>query len=261
MVRTATTVLAAAMIGGGATGEIITRTVEYTHDGQTLRGFLAYDDAMEGERPGVLVVHEWWGLNDYPKARARQLADAGYVAFAVDMYGDGRVASTPAEAGGLAGRFRGNVELTRARAAAGLEVLKEHEAVDDDRLAAIGFCFGGTVCLQLAYSGADVDAVVSFHGGLTPPAAKDDENIDAEFLILHGAADTHVPDDQVRAFKRALDRADVDWTFIEYSDAEHAFSNPEAEDSELDGVDYDERAAEQSWRHMLMFLEDAFDED
>jgi dienelactone hydrolase len=165
-------VIFALALTGGAQAKMITKNVEYKQDGTVLQGYLAYDDAIIGPRPGVLVVHEWWGLNDYAKMRARQLAEMGYVALAADMYGRGVVTKDPREAGRLAGSLKGT-PLIRKRAQAGLTVLAANKLADPQRLAAIGFCFGGTTVLELAYYGADLAGVVSFHGGL-PPASPGD---------------------------------------------------------------------------------------
>ena len=154
-------------LAGGAQAKVVTQSLEYKQDGTVLKGYLAYDDALKGPRPGVLVVHEWWGLNDFAKKKARQLAEMGYVALAADMYGKGVVTKDPQEAGKLAGSLKG-APLLRQRALAGFAALQQNKLVDPKRLAAIGFCFGGTTVLELAYAGADLAGVVSFHGGLAP---------------------------------------------------------------------------------------------
>ncbi|MGA2152580.1 MAG: dienelactone hydrolase family protein, partial [Geobacteraceae bacterium] len=163
----------AVLIATGAQAEVRTEQIEYKHGDTLLEGFLAYDDTVTGKRPGVLVVHEWWGLNDYAKRRAEQLAQLGYVAFCLDMYGKGKVTADPKVAGEWASVFRNDRPMGRAQAAAGPEVLKSRPQVDPARIAAIGYCFGGTVVLEMARSGADLKGVVSFHGGLATPTPAD----------------------------------------------------------------------------------------
>lgn len=238
-----------------AQAEIVTKAVEYKHDDVLLEGYLAYDDAREGKRPGVLVIHEWWGLNDYAKMRARQLAEMGYVAFAVDMYGKGIVTNDPQEAGQFAGQVRGT-PLMGERAKVGLDVLLQQEQVDPERIAAIGFCFGGTGVLELAYIGADIDGVVSFHGGLSLP--QEDAEIKAKILVLHGAVDPHVPKEEVDAFQDAMTNSGADWQFIAYSDAVHSFSNPNSGNDPSTGAAYDAKAARRSWQHMKLFFDELF---
>lgn len=245
-----------ALLATGARAEIVTEFIDYEHDGVALRGYLAYDDALQGPLPGVLVVHEWWGHNDYAQRRARMLAAEGYAAFALDMYGKGKLADTPTEAQALAIPLYQDRALMRARAQAGLDVLAQHDAVDDDHLAAIGYCFGGTVALELARSGADLDAVVSFHGGLSTPNPDDAKNIKASIMVCNGAADAFVPDEDRIAFRKEMEDANVDYQFIEYASAHHAFTNPESDARGMDNVAYNKKADERSWRAML----DLFDE-
>ena len=247
------------LLSAVAQGKIVTQAVPYEQGGTKLEGFLAYDDAAEGPRPGVLVVHEWWGLNDYAKMRAKQLAEMGYVAFAVDMYGVGVLAKTQPEAAALAGKVRGNQALMRERARAAFDVLAANQHVDPKRIAAIGFCFGGTCSLELAYSGAPLAGVVTFHGGLTAAKDEDLERIKAKVLVLHGADDPLVPATAVRAFEDSMRKAGADWELIEYGGAVHTFSNPEAGTANKErGVAYDAKAAERSWQHMQMFFREIF---
>jgi dienelactone hydrolase len=237
--------------------KIVTRPLEYRHDDAVLEGYLAYDDAIKGKRPGVLVVHEWWGLNDYAKRRAEQLAALGYVAFALDMYGKGVSTTDRKEAAKLAGQFRGK-PLMRHRARAGLDVLIGNKRVDRKRIAAIGFCFGGTTVLELAYGGADLVGVVSFHGGLTMPKPEDMKNIKAKMLVLHGAEDPVAPPAKVVGFQGTMREAGVDWQIIIYGGAVHAFTNPAAGNDKTRGSAYDEKAARRSWQHMQMFFTEVF---
>src|SRR5262245_4777671 len=194
-----------------ARAEVKTRTVTYTHDGMTFKGYLAWDDATQGKRPGVLVVHEWWGLNDYARKRAEQLAKLGYVAFACDMYGEGKVTEHPKGAAEMAGTVRQNLKAWQGRAQAALKVLQGHEAVDPRNLAAIGYCFGGSTALQLAYTGADLKAVVTFHAALPVPGEDQAKAVKAKVLICHGAADSFIPEDVIQKFRSALEKAKVDY--------------------------------------------------
>jgi dienelactone hydrolase len=234
--------------------KVMTQTVEYRQDGTVMRGFLAYDDGLKGKRPGVLVVHEWWGLNDFARDRALKLAGLGYVALAADMYGNGVITSNPEEAGKLAGALTGNPDLLRARAQAALKVLATDPRVDPRRLAAIGFCFGGTTVLELAYSGADLAGVVSFHGGLPRSQPGDLQRLKAKILVLHGADDPHVAPADITAFEQAMRQAGADWQMVFFGGAVHGFTNPAAGDNKASGVAYDARAARRSWRCMQEFF-------
>ncbi len=239
--------------------EIHTEMIAYEHDGVALEGYLAYpDDDVRGKRPGVLVIHEWWGLNDYAKQRARQLAELSYVAFAADMYGKGKATANREEAQAWSGQFYGKPQLTQQRAEAGLKVLREQKHVDLSRIAAIGYCFGGTTVLQLAYGGADIAGVVSFHGSL-PPAPKD-ADIRARILVCHGADDPHVPTDKVVAFEQSLQALDkkADWQLIAYGGAVHSFTNPNSGKAGMNGVAYHADADRRSWSHMRMFFDELF---
>lgn len=250
-------IILALFFSAEAHAKIIARPVEYKHGEAVLEGYLAYDDAIDGKRPGVLVAHEWWGLNDYVKKRAEQLAGLGYIAFALDMYGKGVSTRDRKEAASLAGQFRGK-PLMRHRAQAGLNVLTEYKRVDPNRIAAIGFCFGGTTVLELAYSGADLVGIVSFHGGLTMPKPDDMKNIKPKVLVLHGAEDPVAPSEKAVAFQESMRKAGVDWQMIFYGGAVHAFTNPAAGDDKTRGAAYDEKAARRSWGHMQMFFKEIF---
>jgi len=228
--------------------------VEYRHGEVVLEGYMAYDDAIQGKRPGVIVVHEWMGHNPYVRKRAEQLAKLGYIAFAVDMYGKGARPKDAKEAAALAGLYRGDRKLMRARAAAGLDVLRNHARVDRARLAAIGYCFGGTVALELARSGADLVSVVTFHGGLDTPTPEDAKNIRGKVLALHGGDDPSVPPKQVDAFQEEMRKGGVDWQFVSYGGAVHRFTNPEAGSDNSKGRAYNERADRRSWEAMKTFF-------
>jgi dienelactone hydrolase len=238
-------------------GKIVTQPLQYQQNDTVLEGYLAYDDAVSGKRPGVLVVHEWWGLNEFAKKRAEKVAELGYVALAVDMYGKGKVTQKPEEARRLASHVK-STPLMRARAKAGLEVLAKHKLVDPQRLAAMGFCFGGTTVLELAYSGVDVRGVVSFHGGLTVPKPEEMKNIKASLLVLHGANDPHIKPEAIEAFQEAMRQAGADWQMVFYGNAVHSFTNPTAGSDTSKGVAYDAKAAARSWKYLQIFLEEIF---
>ncbi len=242
----------------GAIAEIKTEVIEYRQGDTVLEGFLAYDASVTGRRPGVLIVHEWWGLNDYARDRAKQLAGMGYMAFALDMYGKGVLAQNPQQAAELAGRFYKDRQLMRSRAAAGLEVLKSQYLTDTTRLAAIGFCFGGSTVLELARSGAELNGFVSFHGGLSTPNPGDAANIQGEVLVLHGGDDPHVPMKDVMAFWKEMREADVKWQMNIYGGAVHSFSNPAAGNDISSGAAYNESAAKRAWRDMQQFFKEIF---
>ncbi|MDO8446745.1 MAG: dienelactone hydrolase family protein [Deltaproteobacteria bacterium] len=241
-----------------AGAELRTETIEYKHGDTVLEGYLAYDASIKGKRPGILVVHEWWGNNAYSKRRAEQLARLGYVAFALDMYGKGVVAKDAKEAGALAGKYRGDRKLMRERANAGLEVLRKHELTDTKRMAAIGYCFGGTTILELARSGAPLAGFVSFHGGLDTSDPKDAANIKGKVLVLHGGDDPYVTAEQMAAFQDEMRKAGVDWQVVVYGGAVHSFTNPESENDKSKGVAYDEKADRRSWEAMRMFFAEIF---
>ncbi len=241
-----------------ASASIITRPVEYM-DGETkLIGYLAFDDAVKGPRPGVLVVHEWWGLTDYPKQRARQLASLGYIAFCADMYGDGKFTDSWEEAPKLAGPFFGGPDLFRRRGNLALTELRKQANVDTAQVAAIGFCFGGMGVLELARSGAELSGVVSFHGGLRSFDPADAKHIKCPVLICNGAADPFVKPEEIAAFKTEMDSAKVAYTFIDYPEAMHAFTNPKRDVDKEKGVGYNEAAAMKSWEDMKSFFAEIF---
>lgn len=237
-----------------AEARVRTRTVEYRQGKAVLQGYLAHDDAVKGKRPGVLVIHEWTGINDYIRRRARQLAGLGYVAFAADIYGKGVRPADPRAAAATSKIYKSDRRLMRARAAAGLAVLQRQPRVDRRRIAVIGYCFGGTTALELARSGADVAGTVSFHGGLDTPDPRDARNIKGKVLVLHGAADPHVSEKEARAFHQEMHRARVDWQMSYYGGAVHAFSNPDKGRDPKKGVAYDPRADRRSWAAMKLFF-------
>lgn len=245
-----------------AQAKIVTRAVAYEQGGVQLEGWLAYDEqaAAAGARPGVLVVHEWWGLEGFAKERAEAVAALGYVAFAIDMYGAGVTADHPARAGELAGQFYGK-PLMAARARAGLDALLATGLVDGERVACIGFCFGGAVAQALAYSGAPLAGIVSFHGSLLPASAEAAQRNRARFLICHGAADKFISKENLDGFIRSLDDGGFDYQFISYAGGLHAFMNPGSDAvRERHGLDiaYHPVAARRAWEHMQIFLAEIF---
>jgi len=238
--------------------KIKTETVEYKDGDVILKGFLAYNTDSSSKLPAVLIVHEWWGLNDYPKMRAQQLAELGYVAFAVDMYGDGKVAASNDEAGKLAGSIRGDIPKLRNRINIALDWLKQNPHVDPDKIAAIGYCFGGTVALELARSGADIKGVVTFHGGLSTPNPADTKDVKAKILVCTGGDDKSVPEKDIMAFQKEMNDAKVDWQMNIYSGAVHAFTNPKSGNNPAVGVAYNEKADKRSFEAMKQFFHEIF---
>ncbi len=248
-----------AMISGPAsTSGITAETIEYEYNGVTLQGYLAYDASQTGMRPGVIVVHEWWGLNDYPKMRARQLAELGYVAFAVDMYGNGATATTADDAGAMAGKVMGDTQLERGRINAALDLFKQRGDVDPDKIAAIGYCFGGGVVLELARSGADLAGVVSFHGVFSTNAPAGKGDIKAKILVLSGTDDKSASVEQVGLLEDEMRNAGADYQINLYGNAVHAFSNPAAGNDPSTGVAYNAEADRRSWKAMLDFFDEIF---
>ncbi len=250
--------LAACLSFSGAMAEVRSAAVAYKDGDENLTGYLYWNDAVEGKRPGVLVVHEWWGLNEYAKSRAQQLAELGYVAFAVDMYGGNRVTSHPKQAGEWMKATVSNLDNWRRRAQTGLAKLRSLSMTDNRRLAAIGYCFGGATVMQLAYAGADLDAVVSFHGSLPLPNGNEAQNISGRVVIEHGNDDAFVPPERVEAFKAAMNDAGVNLVFNGYDGVVHGFTNPDAGRFGIDNLRYDEAADEASWRSMLQTFNAVF---
>lgn len=238
--------------------KIITSDVEYKDGDTTLQGFVAYDDAVKGSRPGVLVIHDWTGLQDYTKSRAKQLAELGYVAFAADVYGKGVRPTDPKECGAEAGKYKKDPAAWRKRVTAGLDEMKKQPNVDGAKLAAIGYCFGGTSVLELARTGAAVNGVVSFHGNLATTLPGESGKVKASVLVCHGADDPFVKPDEVAAFKEEMKKADVKLEFIAYPGAVHSFTKPEAGNDPSKGVAYQEKADKESWTAMKKFLGEVF---
>jgi len=241
--------------------EIKTVEVSYREDDTLLKGMLAYDDAIEGKRPGVLGVHEWWGQNDYARRRAKMLAELGYTALAVDMYGDGKTADHPKDASAFSSAVGGNLPLAKARFDAALNLLKKDPTVDAARIAAIGYCFGGGIVINMARMGEDLAGVVSFHGslGTNSPAKKGD--IKTRLLVLNGAEDPFTKPQQIAAFKKEMDDAGADYRFVNYPGAKHSFTNPDADKFGKEfglPLEYNEQADKDSWQQMQDFFREIF---
>jgi dienelactone hydrolase len=241
-----------------ARSEIVSKSVEYKQGDTVLEGQSVYDDAVAGKRPAVLVVHQWKGLGNYEKKRAEMLARLGYNVFVADIYGKGIRPQTPQAAGAEAGKYKNDRALLRARVRAALDVLARHELTDPRRIAAIGYCFGGTAVLELARSGADIVGVVSFHGGLSSPTPGDARHIKAKVLVLHGADDRSVPSAEVAAFEDEMRQGGVDWQLIMYGGAVHAFTDWNAGNDNSKGAAYNERADRRSWEAMKQFFAELF---
>ena len=246
------------MVGvGSAEPKMTGKTVEYSAQGVVMKGFLGYDENVKGKRAGVLVVPEWWGLNDYARRRAHMLAELGYTALAVDMYGEGKVVPTPDEAGKLSSGAMKDFDVSKARFMAALEFLKGQTTVDPNRIAAIGYCFGGGVVLNMARQGVDLKGVVSFHGSLTAIKPAQPGSVRAKILVLSGGADKFITPEQMEAFKQEMKGAGAGFQFISYPGALHSFTNPEA--TELGKkfnmpIAYDAKADKESWSEMRGFL-------
>jgi dienelactone hydrolase len=236
-----------------ADAAVQSKKVIYKHGDVDCIGYLAWDDAVAGPRPGVLVVHEFWGLDAYAKRRADQLASLGYIAFAADMYGMGKVVDHPKDAGAMAGEVRKNVDDWLKRGLEALEVLKSQPECDKTKLAAIGYCFGGSTVQQLAFAGTDLKAVVSFHGGLVTPTAEQVKAIKSAILICNGADDTFIPATAIKSFRTALDENGGKYQFSSYPGAVHSFTVPEADEVGKKfslPLKYNKAADDKSWAEM-----------
>ena len=234
--------------------------VTYATDSTNLKGYIAYDENSKVKRPAGLIVHEWWGHNDYVRERADMLANLGYTAMAVDMYGDGKQAEHPEDAGKFAMSVFTNLPEAKARFNAAVSLLKAHESVDADKLAAIGYCFGGSVVLTMANSGADLDAVAAFHSGVTLPVMPNDQ-LKARVLVCNGAADPFISPESVTVFTKAMDSIGAKYEYISYPDAKHSFTSKaaDANGKKFDlPLAYDAKADEQSWASLQTLLKEVF---
>lgn len=254
-------VLLALAAAGIASAAIKGEEVTYSGGGVTMKGYLAYDDALKGNHPGVLVVHEWWGHNEYARNRARMLASLGYTALAVDMYGDGKQAAHPDDAGKFAGEVMSNMENAQARFTAAMQFLRQQKMTDPQRIAAIGYCFGGGVVLEMARRGVDLRGVASFHGSLSTKNPAQPGTVKASILVCHGGADSFIPPEAVEAFKKEMTDAKVDYTFLVYEGAKHSFTNPDADKYAKEfnlPIGYNAEADKKSWAALIDFLKKIF---
>ncbi len=240
--------------------ELEANEVEYSTDSITMKGYLVHNKNTAEKRPGIIVIHEWWGHNDYVRERADMLAELGYTAMAIDMYGDGKQAAHPEDAGKFSGVVRNNVPLATARFDAALEVLKKHPSVDASQIAAIGYCFGGSMALTMANTGKDLDAVAAFHSGVKLPVMPNDK-LKAKVLVANGGADPFIPEETVEAFKAAMDSINADYEYIEFPEAQHAFTSKGAdalgEKFNLP-LKYNAEADAQSWQALKDLLNETF---
>jgi dienelactone hydrolase len=237
------------------------KEVSYMADGTTLKGYVAYDDAFKGKRPAVLVVHEWWGHNEYARKRARMLAKLGYTALAVDMYGDGKQAHHPDDAGKFATEVSKNMPMAMARFEAGMNLLRKEKTVDAGKLAAIGYCFGGGVVLNMARQGEDLKGVLSFHGSLGTDSPAQPGKIKARIISFSGEADPMIGADSVAAFKKEMDAAGANYRVVTYPGAQHSFTNPDADKLGKKfklPLAYNEKADKDSWKQATAFLREIF---
>ena len=246
------------LISFKAMAQIHTENIEYKDGDVTLEGYIAYDESFTDKRPGVIVVHEWTGINDYTKMRCEMLAKLGYFAFAADIYGKGIRPASREEASKQAGIYYADRKLMRQRVNAALDEIKKQKFVNPDKISAIGYCFGGSVVLELARSGADVKGVVSFHGGLDNPNPEDAKNIKGKVLVCQGSDDPVAPPEKVQAFEKEMKDAKVDWQFIMYGGAVHGFTNPNNGSDPSKGVAYNEKADKRSWEAMKNFFGEIF---
>jgi dienelactone hydrolase len=237
------------------------KEVSYNANGTTLKGYIAYDDAVKGKRPGVLVIHEWWGHNEYARKRARMLAEHGYTALAVDMYGDGKQAHHPDDAQKFSSEVSKNAVLAKARFDAAYSLISNESTVDANNIGAIGYCFGGTVALNMARIGEPLKVVVSFHGGLGTDTPAEAGKVKARIASFTGEDDPFIPATQVAAFRQEMDKAGVSYKVVTYPGAKHAFTNPEADKFGQKfklPLAYNAEADKASWTEGLAFLADTF---
>ncbi|WP_127478690.1 dienelactone hydrolase family protein [Sulfurivermis fontis] len=259
--RTMVAAMLCMLFAAGVRAAVIGAEVSYRAGDTVMKGYLAYDDAIQGKRPGVLVVHEWWGHNEYARKRARMLAELGYTALAVDMYGDGKTAEHPEDAGKFATAVNSDMAQRRARFLAAKALLERHPTVAADAIAAIGYCFGGGVVLNMAREGVDLRAVASFHGAIASRKLAEPGTVKARVLVLNGAADPMVTERQIEVFHQEMTAAGVDYRFVNYAGARHAFTNPDADGyGQRFGLPlaYHPEADARSWAELKTFLRDTF---
>ncbi len=239
---------------------IRTQEIDYVQNGTTLKGYLAYDDAIKGKRPGILVVHEWWGHNKHARDRARMLAETGYTALAVDMYGNGKTADHPKKAGEFMNAAFKDWETSQARFNKAWEVLQAHETVNAEKIGAIGFCFGGAVSLRMARGGADLKGVVAFHSAL--PLEPAIANMTASVLVINGSQDSFLKPETVGSFSSQMVAGNVDFTYLNLSGVKHSFTNKQADEFDkkfkIGNLEYNKQADERSWLEMQKFFQRVF---
>ncbi|HZV81698.1 MAG TPA: dienelactone hydrolase family protein [Geobacteraceae bacterium] len=249
------------LMSATAWGKVSGREVEYRAGDTVLKGYLAEKPGLKGKLPAVLVVHEWWGHNEYARKRARMLAEQGYVALAVDMFGDGKTAQHPDDAGKFASEVMKNKTVGEARFNAALDFIKKQPNVDATRIAAIGYCFGGGVVLHMARQGADLKGVASFHGSLATDTPAKPGAVKARVLVFNGEDDKMIPPDQVAAFKEEMTKAGADFRYVGYPGVKHSFTNPDADSYAKKfnlPLAYDKKADRDSWKQTLKFLTEIF---
>jgi dienelactone hydrolase len=254
-------ILLIALVAINAESAIQIEPVDYKVGNITMKGRIAYDDAKQGKRPGVLVVHEWWGLNDYAIKRARMLAELGYTGMAIDMYGEGKNTVHPADAEKFTQEVMSNAQNAKQRFLAAMEILKKHKTVDPERIAAIGYCFGGAVVLEMARQGVDLDGVVSFHGSLGTKSPAKPGAVKGKVLVLHGSADEFVSPQELSGFEQEMKNAKVDYKLIQYPNAKHSFTNPDADAMGKQAkipIAYHAEADKKSWEDMQAFFKQIF---
>ena len=256
-------ILISLFLASNAYAEIISKEISYKQADTTMKGMLAYDDALKGKRPGVLIVHEWWGHNKHARDKAKMLAKEGYVAFAIDMYGNGQTANHPDDAGKFSKAVASNMPLAKARFEAAIDSLKKQPNVAADKLAAMGYCFGGGIVLNMARLGVDLKGVSSFHGSIATktPAKKGD--IKTSVRVFNGAADKFVKAEQITALKKEMKNAGVDFEFVNYPGVKHSFTNPAADATGKKfglPLEYNAEADKDSWRKNLEFFKAIFSE-
>jgi dienelactone hydrolase len=247
-----------------AQAEVQGKEVTYSANGTLLKGYIAYDDAIQGKRPGVLVVHEWWGLDDYARKRAWILAQLGYTALALDMYGEGKQAHHPDEAGKFAGELAKNLPLAKTRFEAAMEYLRQQKNVDAKNIAALGYCFGGSVVLQMARLGEDLKGVVSFHGNLATVHPAQPGEVKARIISFTGTDDPMIPAEQVAAFRQEMEKAGADYKAVTFAGAKHSFTNPAADEYGRKfnlPLAYDAAADKASWNETTNFLAGIFKQE
>lgn len=247
-----------------ASAAIKSQTFEYSEGQTKMKGYLAWDDSFNNPRPGVLVVHEWWGHNDYAQRRARMLAEAGYLALAIDMYGDGKVTRHPDKASEFSKEALANLDVAEKRFEAAANWLNKHPLLKKNQISAIGYCFGGIVVLHMARAGSNLKAVASFHGNLGGKIQAEKDKVKAKILVLHGADDPFIPQEKVKAFELEMKNAEADFKVIQYPGATHSFTNPAADEIGKEfnlPLAYDEEADKKSWQALLDFLSETFNSE